>query len=200
VNKQLSPQRSKESEIAEVALKLFLRHGFRKVHMSDIATACKISRPSLYAAFTNKDDVLRWIIQSWIEDNLAASELRLKTLSDTKARLECIFDIWVIKPYVLAQGSENAAELSNCAPVSAPLTAAQAWQEVEKLIARVLQQECSKKRGRVEKDLAWVLAQLAKSVKMTSANAEELRRVCDGIIAMTVAELREQGNERRIDR
>lgn len=49
----------KIAEILDAALPVFVRYGFRKTTMADIAQAAGISRASLYLAFSNKEQLFR---------------------------------------------------------------------------------------------------------------------------------------------
>jgi AcrR family transcriptional regulator len=50
---------SKSSQILDAALPVFIRYGFRKTTMADIARAARISRASLYLCFNSKEDLFR---------------------------------------------------------------------------------------------------------------------------------------------
>ncbi|MDM7851171.1 TetR/AcrR family transcriptional regulator [Pseudochrobactrum kiredjianiae] len=49
----------KIDHILDAALPVFVRFGFRKTSMADIARAAKISRASLYLAFNSKEELFR---------------------------------------------------------------------------------------------------------------------------------------------
>jgi AcrR family transcriptional regulator len=50
---------AKSDHILDAALPVFVRHGFRKASMADIARAAGISRASLYLSFSSKEEVFR---------------------------------------------------------------------------------------------------------------------------------------------
>lgn len=180
---------AKAATIEATALKLFIRHGFRKVTMSDIAEACKISRPSLYAVFSNKEAIFASIVTSWAHERLARAEHALLQKAGAKARLECIFEVWVIEPFPLVLDSENAAELSRCAPIFAPEATAFVWQTVESQIAETLHMESGGRRRASITELAHVLTLAAKAAEFVCENVPELRRLAKGLIGMTLANL-----------
>lgn len=51
------------SALLDAAKGLFARHGYKKVSMSDIAMAAGVTRPTVYAYFPNKDEVLNAVIE-----------------------------------------------------------------------------------------------------------------------------------------
>ena len=187
--KSVTSLASREEQIEGVALKLFIRHGFRKVRMGDIAEACDLSRPSLYAVFPNKEAIFAAIVQRHTRANLASTEKQLKALKGVKARLECIFEVWIIEGYVMAAASENAAELSTCAPRFAPEATDLMWTAVESQIVETLRTDSKKQRDPAITELAHVLALAAKGTKAASNNLPELRRLIKGLIGMAFASL-----------
>jgi len=120
---------------------------------------------------------------------VAVTEKQLKALKGAKARLECIFEVWIIEAYAMAAASENTAELSMCAPSSAPEAAALMWKTVESQIAETLRADSKKKRDPAISELAHVLVLAAKGAKAASENLPELRRLVQGLIGMTLANL-----------
>jgi AcrR family transcriptional regulator len=52
-------QDKKMDHILDTALPVFVRYGFRKASMSDIAAAAGISRAALYLCFNSKEDLFR---------------------------------------------------------------------------------------------------------------------------------------------
>jgi len=50
---------TKSNHILDAALPVFVRHGFRKASMADIARAANISRASLYLSFGSKEGLFR---------------------------------------------------------------------------------------------------------------------------------------------
>ncbi len=180
---------AKAAAIEATALKLFIRHGFRKVTMSDIAAACKISRPSLYAVFANKEAVFASIVTSYAHERLARAEQALLQKTGAKARLECIFEVWVIEPFPLVLDSEGAAELSRCAAIFAPEATALVWQMVESQIVETLRIESGGRRSASITELAHVLTLAAKAAEFVCESVPDLSRLSKGLIGMALASL-----------
>jgi len=59
-------------ELVTSAAGLFVRYGFRKTSMDDIARAAKMSRQGLYLHFHNKEDAFRAVIEHLAEVTLLA--------------------------------------------------------------------------------------------------------------------------------
>jgi AcrR family transcriptional regulator len=94
----------KEAAILETAFGVFLRYGFRKTSMEEVARAAEISRQGLYLHFATKEELFVATVRHGLGINLAAAE---KELADKKrpidARLIAAFDAWY-GPFVAVMG------------------------------------------------------------------------------------------------
>lgn len=94
--------------ILKVALTTFLRYGFKKTSMDDIAKAAGITRQGLYFHFQNKDEIFAASIKKALNDNMQAA---IVALNDDSSVLENkIFnalDAW-FGGYVGLFGSETS--------------------------------------------------------------------------------------------
>ncbi|MHC8287342.1 TetR/AcrR family transcriptional regulator [Pseudomonas sp. XS1P51] len=178
---------TKEDRITGAALELFLRHGYRKVSMSDVAEAAQMSRPSLYASFANKEAIFAELVRRQRERNLAEIEARLPPFNGLQEKLGCVFDIWLIEPIASVIDSENATEmLANCA-VYAPQAIADLYQGLEQTLIAVLTPHMNAQSLLPVTDLARILRLASTEIKASTENLEELRRMVDGLMVMAVA-------------
>jgi AcrR family transcriptional regulator len=183
----LTVMETKEDRIAAAALELFLRHGYRKVGMSDIAQASDMSRPSLYAAFANKDAIFAELVRRQCERNLDETRARLHLTSGLQARLHCVFDIWLIEPVASVIDSDNATELlANCGEF-APQAVADLYGHMEALLIEVLQPGVTEKAALTARDIARILRLASTGLKASAENLPDLRRMVDGLVTMAVA-------------
>lgn len=68
------PEIERRARIVEGAMAAFIRFGYRRAAMADIAAACGLSRPSLYLVFPNKAAVFRALAETLLADAAAAAE------------------------------------------------------------------------------------------------------------------------------
>lgn len=178
----------KEQKILAAAYQLFNQRGFRKVTMSDIAEAAEMSRPSLYAAFDNKEAVFNAIgMQHNGRCELALSE-RLPKASSLRARLEVLFEIWIIAPFASVIDSPAGLDLLGNAAAYAPAAVAHTYERFEHHLLALLKPELTGKRhGLTARDLAHIMMLATKGLKASTSTVAELRRMTDGLIAMAVA-------------
>ena len=85
-----------ESErILEAAFEVFLRYGYRKTSMDQIARAVGLSRQSLYSRFGNKESLFRRMVEHLMASALERAQARLSdTSTSLHARLVGAFDAW----------------------------------------------------------------------------------------------------------
>ena len=74
-----------QAQVLETALTVFLRHGFRKTSMEDIAQAAGISRQGIYLHFKDKDAIFSASIQKSLDDGVQAAN---RILDDEGLALE----------------------------------------------------------------------------------------------------------------
>jgi AcrR family transcriptional regulator len=76
---------ARQAHVLETAVTVFVRHGFRKTSMEDIAKAAGISRQGIYLHFKDKDEIFRASIQKTLDDGLQAAN---RILDDDRLALE----------------------------------------------------------------------------------------------------------------
>jgi AcrR family transcriptional regulator len=76
---------ARQAHVLESALTVFLRHGFRKTSMEDIAQAAGISRQGIYLHFKDKDAIFSASVQKALDDGMQAAN---RILDDERVALE----------------------------------------------------------------------------------------------------------------
>ncbi len=179
---------AKHQKILTAAYRLFNQHGFRKVTMSDIAEAAEMSRPSLYAAFDNKEAVFSAIVTQHSARCEALVVERLAKATALRPRLEVLFEVWIVEPFTLVIGSPAGLDLLGNAAAYAPDAIAHTFRRFEHHLTRILKSELTGKRnGMTARDLAHIMTLATKGLKASTATVTELRRMTDGLIAMAIA-------------
>ncbi|KQR18477.1 transcriptional regulator [Xanthomonas sp. Leaf148] len=182
-----APAESKEARVMETALQLFLRHGYRKVSMSDIAQAAQMSRPSLYAAFPNKEAIFAAQVVRQRDICTAATAQRVRDTQDLQTQLRQLFDIWVLEPVAAVIGSENGLDLvANCG-VYAPDALDALYQQMEDTLVQLLRPHVRDNSAMSAADLAYILRLATTSLKASADNEAVLRRLIAGLITMALS-------------
>lgn len=98
-------------KILDASLELFIRHGFRRTTMGDIAEKAEMSRPALYVVYRNKEDIFRAVVTRYGEELERQAGQRVAACKNLAEMLEAVFKTWVTEPYKLVSRSPEANEL-----------------------------------------------------------------------------------------
>jgi len=71
---------AKREKVLTAALDVFLRYGYKRVTMNDIATAAGISRPALYLVFESKEEIFKGVYEGFVKETLIAIERKIGPL------------------------------------------------------------------------------------------------------------------------
>ena len=92
--------------VLDAALQAFLRYGYRKTSMEDIAAAAHISRPGLYFLFESKQNLFAAAMVGAVERDLSTAARALEDQTrPLSRRLLDAFDAWTGR-YIGAVGGE----------------------------------------------------------------------------------------------
>ncbi len=111
MNVKTASMTEREIDIIEAAFALFLRYGVKRTSMSDIAAEARISRQTLYNAFSDKDDVLRATIRLFTKRAMAAIEIGLATAETLDEKLDVVFEQLAVRPFETLRASPNAEDI-----------------------------------------------------------------------------------------
>jgi AcrR family transcriptional regulator len=104
----------KKSRILAAAGSVFLRYGFKRVNMNDIAEAAGVSRPALYVLFKNKEEIFVAAYLRWVDETIAKVEAAMAQTASPKEKIGRAFEIWAVGPFELTTASFAAQELVDC--------------------------------------------------------------------------------------
>jgi AcrR family transcriptional regulator len=101
----------KRERVREAALEVFLRYGYRKVTMDDIARGAAMSRPALYLVFPNKEAVFREVVKVGLDQLLETIERGLPARRSLAEQLAHVFEVSSVGSFELVGRAPAAAEL-----------------------------------------------------------------------------------------
>lgn len=187
----------KDLRITNTALELFYRYGYRKVSMSDIAHACRMSRPTLYASFENKEAIFTSLLELHRARKEIATAVLLPTANGLKAKLACLFDIWILEPITSVIGSPTGVDMmSNCS-IYAAAALTDVYDCFEAHLVKVLTPTGHARRVLDARNIGYVLRTAIASMKLSADNLPQLQRMITGLIAMAVATARAPETDNR---
>ncbi len=88
-----STENDKRLRIKQAAKKLFIRFGFAKTNMEEIAKSAQMSKPALYYYYENKAALFREILQEEATLLLEKIDRHIKKVDDPVARFELFFQL-----------------------------------------------------------------------------------------------------------
>jgi AcrR family transcriptional regulator len=177
----------KQAKILAAARDAFLRYGYKRVNMGDIAVAAGISRPALYLVFNSKEDVFRGVFDTWVDATLAQIEGELPSLRAPRAKLLLIFELWAVRPFEMVLQSAEAKELLECSFDFARESLETGYARLEAVlvpIIRPLLKRQSDKAGPTAEQAAHVLTGAVRGFKQVAASAAELRTLISDLLAL----------------
>ena len=171
------PDDVRRRRLLDVALATFLRFGFRKTSMEEVARAAGLSRQGLYLHFATKDDLFRDVVRHGLATGLDAAHAELRNTDATlEARLLGAFDAWIGRFVGMLGG--DVVDLEEAIAQYGPLIAEHDEQFVE-AVARVLRASpvaaAYKAVGITARQLAETVAATARGLKHSCRTQPEFR-------------------------
>lgn len=165
--------------ILNAARTLFERYGYRKTSMQDIAQAAGISRPTLYAAFADKEAVFSALVRSVTEQNEAATALVLARTSGIRDRLRAVLDIWIVERYAATFAASGSSDIVESAAISAPEAMGVFWDVCSRRVSEVLEDIAEE---RYRSAVVRVLVAAARDFKATAQSVADLSVSIDTLV------------------
>jgi len=178
-------------QIRKAAMEVFLRYGYRKVTMADIAQAVGISRPALYLVFPNKEAVFGDLVQAGLDDLIVKIENGLSRRATLAEQLAHVFAVSSVDSFALVAQAPAAQELMNASFDFVQELFDRYEHRRTEIIARLIRaavpdpealQPTAEARARV-------MIAAAHGFKATAKDVEEMRTLVGHLVQMTVAGL-----------
>jgi AcrR family transcriptional regulator len=182
--------KDRESQIIEAAGEVFLRYGFRRTTMGDLAQASGLSRPALYLRYCNKEKIFEAVLRDFVVRTLEEIRAGLPLHPTPLAQLRFAFECWAVRPFLMMQGSPDARDLASCSLAFAETTMVQSYAAFESLLGQVLAGHAAF-RGRDVQDVArvaHVLAVSAKGFKAEARDADELKDMIATLLGLVLGD------------
>ena len=170
---------SREERVIAAASKVFLRYGYARTTMGDIAEHAGISRPALYLVFSSKEDVFAAVVQRWNAEALAGIRAVLPKLATLKDRVVYACQTWGAHGIDLIAEHPDSKDLWDLSFVPVQ----RIYGEFQALIVELLAEPAARSTlGFSPEELARALAFAMRGLEETAADGAEMRR----LIAMQV--------------
>ncbi len=97
--------------IVSAATDVFLRYGYARTTMGDVADAAKLSRPALYVLFPKKEDIFAAVVKDMNDRKLAELRASMKNLRSFERRLHHCCEEWGAHGMELMEVHPDARDL-----------------------------------------------------------------------------------------
>lgn len=184
-------QSKKQSRVIEAALAAFMRYGFKRVTMGDIAKEAGMSRPALYLVFPGKEQIFAAVVRHFTERALGEIKAGLPHQGSLEQQLRFVFDIWTVRPFKLIHELPDARDLVDCSAGFAQEVVDQGYREFEGLLVSLLESHADRIGGRrlTPPRLAHMMASSARGFKGAAQDEQELRELIATLIVLVQATL-----------
>jgi AcrR family transcriptional regulator len=181
----------KESKILEAAQTVFLRYGFRRVTMNDIAEEAGMSRPALYLVFANKEEVFKGAVKQFSGQILEEIRHGLDRRASAEEKLRYVFELWAVRPFETIQSSPDARDLIGYGQGFAKPVMDEIYQSFEEMLAGILKPLMNDGTWTAlsAEQLARLLTNSVQGFKESAGTAAELRQMIDGLLTLTLVAL-----------
>lgn len=178
----------KKNKLIDTARAIFLRYGYKRVTMHDIAEAAGMSRPAVYLMFPGKEEIFRAVMEKTAFQSLAEISKGLRDLSSPEEKLMYAFEIWTIRPFDLILSSPDAKELLDCIHEFSKDVYEKAGAAFEGELVKVLKPLMKPSAPGVPSatTVARILRNAARGFKVASKNSAELRGMMKNLIEIII--------------
>jgi AcrR family transcriptional regulator len=178
---------AKRDRVLDAALDVFLRYGYKRVTMNDIAEAAGISRPALYLVFESKEEIFKSVHERWVKETLVDIESKISRLRTPEEKLRTAFELWTVQPFERMRASSEAAELLECTFGFAQDSVNQGYRSFEKILLPVLKTlskfQSAKTKVSAEKT-AHILSGAVRGFKIVAKDASEIRSLIKELLIL----------------
>ena len=88
---------TRRDQVVQAAIGVFLRYGYARTTMADIAQAAGLSRPTLYLEFPDKDAIFHAVVDAMVANKLTEIRQGLPRYRGFKAKLRFACEAWGLR-------------------------------------------------------------------------------------------------------
>lgn len=185
---------SKEEHVLNAAREVFMRYGFKRATMSDLANAAQMSRPALYLIFSSKEEVFRALITQIFTELLREVREEVSKHDEVADQLTGAFEVWCVRPFEMIQVSPDARDILESGYAFATEITVQAFADFETILSDVLRPLVGAQADPPlsAEQLAHILTTASQGFKESASSAVQLRQLIKGLITIVLAGLHNQ--------
>jgi AcrR family transcriptional regulator len=171
---ETSAATARREQIVDAAIGVFLRYGYTRTTMGDIAQAAGLTRPTLYVTFPDKERIFTAVVEKMIADKLAEIRAGLPRHETLKKRLCFACNAWTADGYDLVQAHPDAADMFDLGFKSV----CRGYDAFAKLLADILDEPLRRSQLHLSsEEVARTIVFAMKGFKDTATSGDELREM-----------------------
>ncbi len=180
-----------DDRIIAAATHIFMRYGFKRTTMGEIAAAAGLSRAALYLVYPSKEDVLTAVVTRVFAALLDEIRHGLVLLATVEEQLTFALDVWCVTGFEMVQASPDAKDLYDSSYQFAAEVTATASADFVALVADVLE-PLVRRQDTValsSVEIARLLANAVPGFKGFVTTTEQFRTMIAHLITIVLASL-----------
>ncbi len=189
----------RRQQILKAALDVFMRYGYRRATMDDIAREVGKSRPALYLSFPSKEALLIGVVEMGHDAMFRAIEAGLPGQGSLSARLEYVFELWSVRSFEQIARSPAASELMNGNYAFASDVFERGAKRLEAILSGIIRAGVAAPAALhpSAEVRARIMIAAAHGFKTVAKDTQEMRAFLHDLVRMTVAGLPAEGGPSR---
>jgi AcrR family transcriptional regulator len=179
---------AKKQRIVNAAKGVFLKYGYNRVTMSDLADAAGMSRPALYLVFAKKEEVFRGVVRQMAGEISDQVREQVDSIRSPLEKLRLVCELWMVRTFDWMSQSPEAKEIFDNSHEFAQDAVADTMLLFERDLTSVIElfPKGTLPKGVSQRQAAHLLAGAIGGIKGTCANSSELREKIHALIAMMI--------------
>lgn len=178
----------KKLRIINAAKGVFLKYGYRRVTMNDLAEAAGMSRPALYLVFPKKEDVFCGMVRELARGISEEVTGGLESIKTPMEKLKFVCEVWMVRSFDWVNESPEAREVFESSHEFAGEAVNESLAVFERDLASVIElfPKGTLPKGISHSHAAHLLAGAIMGIKRTCKTSDELRKEIHALIGMMI--------------
>lgn len=170
--KETSATTARRKQIIDAAVHVFLRYGYARTTMVDIARAVGLTRPTLYATFPDKESIFSAVVETMVADKMAEIRGGLPRHKSLEAKLRFACDAWAADGYDLVEAHPDAADMFDIGFKSA----CEGYDNFVELLSEIIEEPLRRSQRKIAaQQIARTIVFAMKGYKDMATSGDEVR-------------------------
>lgn len=182
----------RQARVLEVARQAFVRHGYKRVTMGDIAGAANLSRPALYLVYPSKEEIFTACLSLYFGELLTELKAGLPGENGVERKLVLAFELWAVRPFGMVLAAPDSKDLFESGRQFATDVVAAHFATFESIVGQLLkplvQAQSTVRLPAIQ--IARLMVGAALGFKQSARDVAHLRQMIAGLIGIVLASLR----------